>query len=109
MSKIETEDDLAANKISNFKINFGDNCNAYYTSDTINGSVEIDLNVPIAIRGIRIRFRGESYVCWQNRKSHGNFENIKHHKSYWNQLFTIWGKICKYHQYHFAAHHLFFY
>lgn len=85
------EEAIKENSVNSFDIKFKDNKNAYYAGDTIDGSVDLNLRSQIELHGIRIQFRGESFVCWQNQKVQGIYENVSSHKSFWNQTFTAWG------------------
>lgn len=72
-------------KIILFEINLQNSSSVYHKGDIINGTVNIDLQVPMELLGINLHFRGRASVASRNKYG----TNIDYY--FLDEKRTIWG------------------
>jgi len=79
--------------LSLFEINLKNNKTAYYTGDTIYGTVDINIRKYIKEPSVDIHIRGESFVYWQEPVYVNGLQDIqisKDHQKYWDVKMNLW-------------------
>uniref|UniRef100_A0A0L8H2D9 Arrestin C-terminal-like domain-containing protein n=1 Tax=Octopus bimaculoides TaxID=37653 RepID=A0A0L8H2D9_OCTBM len=85
-------------KLRSLAIHFNNPSRVYYGGQRLNGFVQIVLNEPMKVRGVRLELKGESRVHWTERHSTGSGKNrsttTRHysaHENYFDYTVILYG------------------
>ncbi|BFZ02490.1 hypothetical protein BsWGS_05529 [Bradybaena similaris] len=59
-------------KLNMFAISFSNTSGVFYAGTILQGQVTLDLNEPMKMRGVSLRFEGKAYVHWTEQHSTGS-------------------------------------
>ncbi|CAG5135197.1 unnamed protein product [Candidula unifasciata] len=85
-------------KLNIFEISFSNISGVFYAGNILQGHVTVELNEPMKMRGITLRFEGKAYVHWTEQHSTGSGKNrrtvTRHYSAsevYFNQDSLLFG------------------
>jgi len=78
-------------KLTEFFIGYDTNRQVYYPGEVLRGSIVVNLNEPMQMRGIKLELHGKAYCHWSEQRGSGDNRRTVHYSGTENLLQTaIW-------------------